>query len=264
MYIVTFNLRGSWAGDGINAFRHRAGEILDKIDQEAPDIMAFQEVSPHIRQYLERHLPEYNFVGHGRNADLGGEALAIAVRKSTTVLLSSSVFWLSPTPKVPGSRFADQSECPRIVVSALLADKQSGLKLYVYNVHLDHIGEGARVAGIKQLMEQIDSDRQFLKAPTFVLGDFNADPDSATIRYCKSLGFADLAPAGEATFHNFGRGDGDDGRFVKIDYIFADAAARQYKSEGFLWTDCSDGIYLSDHYPVAAKVDLTKQGRMSS
>jgi len=40
MYIVTFHLRGSWAGDGINAFRHRVGEILDKIDQEAPDVIA--------------------------------------------------------------------------------------------------------------------------------------------------------------------------------------------------------------------------------
>ena len=30
--IVTFNLRGSWQGDGINAFVHRAGGILHKLD----------------------------------------------------------------------------------------------------------------------------------------------------------------------------------------------------------------------------------------
>lgn len=138
LYIVTFNLRGSWAGDGINAFRHRAGGILDKIDQETPDVMAFQEVSPHIREFLELHLPAYTFIGHGRNADFGGEALAIAVRKSTITLLSCSVFWLSPTPKVPGSRFADQSDCPRIAVSSLLADKQTGLKF-------DHYPAAAKV-----------------------------------------------------------------------------------------------------------------------
>ena len=45
MKIVTWNVRCPWKNDdGKNAFIHRAGFIYDKIMQEKPEIIGFQEV----------------------------------------------------------------------------------------------------------------------------------------------------------------------------------------------------------------------------
>ena len=137
--IVSFNIRGAWKGDGINNFLHRAGGILFKLDREQPDVVCFQEVSTPIAQFLDRHLPEYMLLYRGREVGMTGEGLAVAICRDTMELLSADCFWLSESPYVPGSRFADQSDCPRVCQVMMLRRKGDKDPFWVYNNHLDHI-----------------------------------------------------------------------------------------------------------------------------
>ncbi|MCQ2413693.1 MAG: endonuclease/exonuclease/phosphatase family protein, partial [Clostridia bacterium] len=195
-------------------------------------------------------MPEYEFVGTLRNADLTGEGCFIAFRKDDFVLLSLDTFWLSPTPAVPGSRFEEQSKYPRICVAAYLYHKESGKFLWVYDAHLDHISESARVLGMKCLLARMKENNARNPAPTFLLGDFNTRPGTDTLHLIESTAepaLTELTASVPGTFHNFGK-ETDNPR--KIDYIYASG---EVKAENVCTVEtCKDGIFLSDHYPVAA------------
>ena len=47
-------------------------------------------------------------------------------------------YWLSETPYVPASRYAEQSICPRICNEALFEDLETGKVFRIVNTHLDH------------------------------------------------------------------------------------------------------------------------------
>ena len=149
MKIVTYNLRNQWHRDEQNGFIHRVGLMYHVIEREQPDVIAFQEVMPRQLEVLEKIFPDYMFVGQGRDADLQGEALYTAIKKSTCQFCGMDIFWLSPQPYVPATRFETQSECPRICVDVLVRHKESGKMFRIYDVHLDHIESEAKAKGMK-------------------------------------------------------------------------------------------------------------------
>ena len=79
MKYVTFNIRCDFGQDGANNFIYRRPLILEKIRQEKPDIIGFQEVLPHVAAWLKENLTEYYIVGCGREKDLTGEKLVSTV-----------------------------------------------------------------------------------------------------------------------------------------------------------------------------------------
>ncbi len=252
--LVSFNLRCLFLGDGINSFLHRAGMILHKIDEKRPDVICFQEATGEIVPFLKKHLPEYELHFRGRNADLGGEGLCAALNKSTAQLFDADIFWLSPTPFVPGSRFENQSDCPCICQS-LSVRLDGGVVFRLYHTHLDHISDEARILGIRQVMDRVSRDREKGEDPLFILGDFNAHPDSSTIAFCDhfdEVKIRDLTRETGGTFHDFGRSPEPE----KIDYIYTDLATAACPHQVELWKDTDSGIYLSDHYPVELRIAL--------
>lgn len=251
--LTTFNLRCAWNQDSINSFISRAGGIIEKIHEQAPQILCFQEGTDQNIDFLKRTLTDYHIIFNQRNADFGGEGLATAYRKDQFHLLALDSFWLSDTPHMPGSRFAEQSIYPRICQKLLFKRLSDGKLFRLYNVHLDHISEQAKILGIQCVLQHIEADAALLPLPFFILGDFNAEPDSETITFCKNyapIPVKDLTAKIPVTFHNFGNMKDA----CKIDYIFADAniAALPYVTES--WEDCVNGIYLSDHYPVRLEI----------
>ena len=257
MKIVTFNIRSVWCGacDGINSFVHRAGLVLNTIDEKMPDVICFQEVVPQIDAFLKKHMNrEYRYLYHGRNADLGGEGLVVAYRAEKLELLNMACEWMSPTPFVPGSRFPEQSECPRILMTYEFRELASKKLFRVYNTHLDHISDSARVLGIKQTVETMKRDQDRMTMPVFLMGDFNALPDSETIRYTNEntvFPMVDLTTAFTGTYHGFGKYSEN-----KIDYIYTDPETAKKEHAAALWDEQVNGIYLSDHYPVELTIEL--------
>ena len=248
MKLVTFNLRCCWNGDGINAFPNRAGGILEKIRMERPEILCFQEGIEASIRLLKGALPEYTFIFNQRNADYRGEGMATAFRKDAVDLLGLDCFWLSDTPHTAGSRFEEQSNCPRICQCMLL--RANGTMFRVYNTHLDHVSDKARILGLQAIYKRMAEDRKILPLPVFLLGDFNAEPASDTIRSCSEnalFPLVDLTQEIPASFHGFGVCES------KIDYIYAD---RDYEKTVTAWDEMLNGVYLSDHYPLQVEFDL--------
>jgi endonuclease/exonuclease/phosphatase family metal-dependent hydrolase len=249
--IVSFNVRCIYDSvDNENNFIYRKDGIVRKIQAENPDVIGFQEVTPLIAADLKAALTEYTFLFHGRDAQYGGEGLALALRNDTMTLHTLDCFWLSETPYVAGSRYAEQSDCPRISQTAVLKHGD-GTLLRISNNHLDHISDQARMLGICQVLHYLTAEQQKRQLPTFILGDFNASPEEQTIQMCKTcetLPLVDMSEQSGGTFHDFGRKEP-----TKIDYIFTTEKV-SYTCDK--WTECEKGIYLSDHYPIAVTFTL--------
>lgn len=244
--IVTFNIRCCYTADGINSFVHRSGLIFDKLTAEAPDAICFQEVTAENIRHIKSHLQGYTVLFDGRNADYNGEGLAIALKDSSLAFVSLDCFWMSDTPAVPGSRFADQSNYPRICQAATVKQVGGGAPFRLYNVHFD-LTESARYKQAAMVAQRVQADKAALNMPTVILGDFNDRPHTPTATVFADAGFVDVA-GDECTFHAFGKEE--PGR--KIDYIFTDIAG----AAATLWKDQINGVYLSDHYPVCMTAEL--------
>ncbi len=239
-------------GDGINAWEFRKELIIPKIKKERPEIIGFQELLPHMARFMRENLPEYTFVGHGRDSNYGGERPMIAVRNDLE-LLSYHAFWLSPTPEIPGSRFEIQSQCPRTCAVAEVYFPEEKMIVQIYDTHLDHLCSEAREAGLRQLLEVMKEDQERKPLPVLLMGDFNAaptDPEMAQIYGAsgKELGLSDMTPDTGITFHGYGNPEDS----IKIDYIFASEPFIHAHKETVLWKDEENGRFLSDHYPVEA------------
>lgn len=245
MIIVSFNVRREFEDDGENRFEKRKDHIKATIEKRRPDIMGFQEVLPEALAWFKKTLKDYTVVGTGRDEDLGDEATAIAFDRDKYDLISMDTFWLSPEPCKPGSRYEDQSDCPRTCTMVLLNERETGKVFRVYNTHLDHIGPAARLHGAEQIVKRISEEKLFPDAPLLVMGDFNAFPSDSEVRFfSEKAGLRDLTAEIEGTFHDFGNLETPE----KIDYIFA---SKQWVSTAVgIWDDMDGERFVSDHFPV--------------
>lgn len=257
MKIATINQRCVYKKDGNQSFIHRAVFLCDKIESEKPDVIGFQEVIASSLKVFEKLLPEYIFVGQLRGANYDGEGLYVAIRKETCDLLGFETVWLSPTPYVPGSRFENQSDCPRTCLEVKVRHRASGMVFRLYDIHLDHISDEARVLGIKATFEFIDSFKKD-GAPIVLLGDFNAFPNSKTIAICNAReDIREVTADIPYTFHCFGKYGGESDRpMEKIDYIYMSHELADKVTNVCAWEDKSYDIWLSDHFPVCAELDV--------
>jgi len=249
MKIVTFNIRRDVEQDGINRFDSRKEMIFRKIMTEKPDIICFQEVLPHVLKWLKDVFLEYDIAGCGRDKFLKDEATVIAYKKSRFNMIQMDTFWLSETPSISGSRYSNQSLCPRTCNMALMHDLQTDEIFRIYNTHLDHEGSDARKLGIHQILMRMKTEILFPEAPIIFLGDFNATPDEAEMKFCfEHADLIDLTDGMEGSFHEYGTLQVAE----KIDYILA---GKEWKlTERGMWKDCKGGIFLSDHYPVFVEI----------
>lgn len=254
--VFTYNIRTEASCDGINAFVHRREFVKKRFPSYEPDLIGFQETQPHMRQWIIDNFPDYEICGVGRGADLGGESNIIAFRRNMFDLCQLDTFWLSDTPRIPGSRFStDQSGCPRICTCAELLHRETGKVFRYYNTHLDHEGRFAQAQGISLILNRMAADYSVQPLPAILTGDFNVTPDSEVYR--SVLGFRgcgapliDVTADVGGTYHGYC----PDEIMEKIDYIFTNMpcdATRSFKAE-----DVENGVYLSDHYPVGAYLEL--------
>ena len=90
--IVTFNIRCDYGQDGENQFCYRKDLIKNKIEKEHPDIICFQEVLPHVAKWLKDNLTDYYVVGCGREKELDGEQMTVAVEKTRFQMISMETY----------------------------------------------------------------------------------------------------------------------------------------------------------------------------
>lgn len=64
--VFSYNLRMDNPGDGINAFSKRKEYVLRTFPKYDADIIGFQEILPHMRQWLIDSFKDYEICGIGR------------------------------------------------------------------------------------------------------------------------------------------------------------------------------------------------------
>ena len=104
--VFSYNLRMDNPGDGINAFSKRKEYVLRTFPKYDADIIGFQEILPHMRQWLIDSFKDYEICGIGRGKHFDDESNVVAIRRDKFDLIQMETFWLSDTPHQPGSRFS--------------------------------------------------------------------------------------------------------------------------------------------------------------
>ena len=230
---------------------YRAGLLSGDIAEVAPDVICFQEVQDLHYNYLENVMPEYNSVMAFRDKSIIREGCAIFYRADRFEEIETGYFWLSETPDVQSKDWG--SAHYRVCVYACLKDLNTGKEFIVFNTHLDHKSEEARIKGIQVVLNKI----QELEGRTaFLVGDMNAAGNSKTIESTKqsfddAKKIAAVSDGNKYTYNNWGNPGGKS----LVDYILiskGDATVSEYH----VVNNSHNGIYSSDHCPIYIKTKI--------
>jgi endonuclease/exonuclease/phosphatase family metal-dependent hydrolase len=199
--VMTYNIRLDTPVDSVNQWPKRTEKVYELIRKYDPDILGVQEAIHHQLMDLVKNLPQYDYVGVGRDdGKTKGEYSAILYKKDKFSVQKQGTFWLSETPNVPGSKSWDAA-ITRVASWATLKDKKTNTVFLSMNTHFDHIGHEARRQSASLLKSKANELGKDL--PLILTGDFNctrSDAPYATIMNPEGIKFIDALP-GEAHWY---------------------------------------------------------------
>ncbi|MEZ4661710.1 MAG: endonuclease/exonuclease/phosphatase family protein [Caldilineaceae bacterium] len=265
--IISYNIRYHNPNDGANAWPHRQARVIELLNRYQPDLIGLQEVRKEPLDDLMAGLPDFGWVGVGRDdGQEAGEFAAIFYRKSRLQLAQSGTFWLSEAPAQVGSIGWDAS-LPRIATWAEFVDAQSAARFLHLNTHFDHRGMTAQVESA-HLLRRFSAER-VPALPTVMTGDFNCvegsapyvaltAPDGNGSPLRDAMHITQTPHEGPTGTFN---GDFADPLYEKIDFVFVwkpptDAVPAVQVQRHAILADQENGRYPSDHLPVLAEVVL--------
>lgn len=173
--ILSFNVR--YGGKGLHSAKSRAPLVIETLRAAQPDSFGLQEARWEWMEYLTAGLPEYGWVGVGREDGVrDGEFTPVFYRRDRYELVDSGNFWLSETPERPSKGW--DGAFPRVCTWAALRNRETGACYAHVNTHLDHIGAQAQLEGARLVREKLLS----FPMPAVCTGDFNVPEGSAVYR----------------------------------------------------------------------------------
>lgn len=266
--VATYNLRqqndsDNARGDGWNV---RCPHLAQLVRFHGFDIFGTQEGFKNQLEDLKALLPGFEYIGVAReDGKDAGEHSAIFYDTSKFELLDHGDFWLSETPDRPGLGW--DAACVRICSWGKFRHKASGKVFQMFNLHLDHVGEQARVESVllvQRKMKEFGTD-----LPTFLSGDFNVDQTHPMYAVLAESGLltdsrdkAALVYQNNGTFNDYKTDGYTDSR---IDHIFVTGGIGVDKygvlTDTYRTADASSPTGYrsrvpSDHYPVLIKVSF--------
>ncbi len=257
--VATFNLKHDHIAWLSTHWSKRTEAVKQFFEETAPDVVGTQELTRRTIGDMEALLPEYDWIGQGRNGGEQGEYCAVFFKRNRFEWLDKGTFWLARNEQKKGTRDW-MAVLPRICTWVLLREKETGEKLLVYNTHLDHISPIARRKGLDLIARHIQ--RQGGRVPCILTGDFNATPGSGAIRVLEEMDIKYglfsgnsynlfLNTQGQRTYHGF------HGKTVgkPVDYIFTSKEVEIVEAR--IVQDKYDGRYPSDHFPIVMKISVS-------
>ena len=251
--MMSYNLRCISPTDwGKKAWFYRANLVIDDIKNEKPGIIGFQESTKWHYKYLVDTLKGYDSVIEYRDEAFNSEGCPIFYNTSLYELVDKGSFWLSETPEVMSKSWGAQYN--RVCSYVILTDNATGNDFVVFNTHLSHVSDEARINGIKVVLEKI---AEFGSLPAVIMGDFNAEEGSETyVKVTENFDDARYRTEKTSDSHTY-QGWGNPEKYKRIDYFMI-------SKEGFtvneyrVLSGLHDGVYSSDHCPIALEVKLEK------
>ncbi|HIF21423.1 MAG TPA: endonuclease/exonuclease/phosphatase family protein [Gemmatimonadetes bacterium] len=261
--VMTFNIRTSNISDGDNSWPYRKELVVETIRKFAPHVVGMQEAISEQIDYLTSELPEYRWLGIDRrlNGGLGlSEHTPIFYRHAELAPIESGNFWLTDTPDrppVPSTGARRRRGGGRIVTWARFHHLETGRAVYVFNTHLSLRRGQGQINSVNLILERIEALPP--GSTVIVMGDFNNVAEQSDLwKVATANGLddawllADERRGPELTLSDFG--PPDPGRTDRIDWILVGGEVGVRSVETVLHNE--GGRYPSDHYPVAARLEL--------
>ncbi|MDP3313693.1 endonuclease/exonuclease/phosphatase family protein [Lutibacter sp.] len=254
--VMTYNIRLNVSVDGENAWPFRKEFLTSQIQFYEPDILGVQEATPNQVTEMSNLLPAYNQIGIGRDGEKKGESSNIYYKKDRFIIKETNTFWLSETPNEISKGW--DAAFNRVCTYALFKDKKTKKYVWVFNTHLDHIGEVAKTKSIELIISKM-IELNTKNYPVIFMGDFNSEPTTERIlnlkkemNDCRESSIEKpFGPSG--TFNGF--------KFnvpvtILIDYIFISKNNKLKVKKYAILSDSKDLKYPSDHLPVFVKLSF--------
>lgn len=263
--IVSFNVRNSKdstvAIDGIHNWPARKGKIISYFKENDFDIIAIQEAFYDQVLFFDKELPEYGWVGVGRDdGQTKGEHSNIMYKKERFTYIAGGTFWLSETPDVVASVGWD-AELTRIATWTRLEEKNTGKRVIVFNTHFDHVGMLAQEESAKLLAKKSKELTDSKDEAVIIIGDLNFERSNTRSYNAFTENYSDAkvvsktpAQGNNYTYNGFANNPVEE-----IDYILVNDKIKVNSYGQYNIIDKNDGVYLSDHGPVIANIELLKQ-----
>lgn len=254
--MMTYNIRYDNPNDGENAWPNRKEYFCSQVAFYAPDILGIQEALPNQVKDIAAFFPNYSYVGVARDGIEKGESSNIFYNKNRFELVEGNTFWLSETPDKISKGW--DAALNRICTYALFKDKKAKQLFWVFNTHLDHMGELARTNSIQLIRSKIKA-LNTKDYPVFFMGDFNSEPTEERIINLKkemidSKDVSEEKPFGPSgTFNGFKHNEAVTKR---IDYIFLSKDSKIKVKKYAVLSDSKDLKYPSDHLPVYIEINF--------
>ncbi len=252
--VMSYNIRCKTPLDfGKKNWFYRANLVIDCIEEAAPGVIGFQEVTTEQYDYLCDTLTGYASVITYRDNSIFKEGCPLFYNEEQYEVVMSECFWLSETPEVMSKDWGAAHN--RICSFALLKDKASGLEFMVFNTHLDHVSDEARINGIQVVLDKI---AEYDGVPAILMGDLNAEESSETYKSAMES-FLDVKYETEhtmtsPTYQNWGAALDRN----CIDYILISQTGFQVNFYEVI-QDTYNGVYSSDHFPLMAELELVAE-----
>lgn len=249
--VMSYNVRCISPTDlGKKSWFYRADLIMKNIQNEQPGVIGFQEVTKWHYSYLCDTLGVYDSVITYRDDSFNSEGCPIFYRSDIYTLIDKGSFWLSETPDVMSKSWGAQYN--RVCSYVILKDNATETEFVVFNTHLSHVSDEARINGIGVVLDKI---QEFGSLPAVLMGDLNAEESSETYRSA-TANFLDTKYQTDntmtsCTYQAWGK------QLDRncIDYILVSKTG--FKTNSYrVVTDTYDGVYPSDHFPVSVSLSF--------
>ena len=251
--VLSYNVRYNSSSDGLDLWDLRKDELIDQIKQLDPMSFGVQEATLTQMKDLEAGLPNYDYVGVGRDdGATKGEFSAIFYKSSEMKVLQEDTFWLSETPNKVSVGW--DAALPRIFTYARFELTSSKKQFWHFNTHFDQMGEIARDESAKLIVSKI-ADLVSSGDALVLSGDFNAEPHEEPILVLNHS-FEDPADRVklQGPVGTFGGFQLDAVLDRRIDYIFTKNV--EIKTYQHLDAKRANGRWISDHLPVLLSFNL--------
>ena len=251
--VMTFNIRYDNPEDNDNWWEHRKLSILKMFNFYSPEIIGIQEGLNNQVKYIKKNLPDYNYIGVGRDdGKKKGEYTAIFYKKKKLKLISSKTYWLSETPEKVSIGWDASME--RIVTFGEFLDLRVQESFFIFNCHFDHRGEISREKSAELLLNFI-KNKGIENKKIIVMGDLNCLPDSKPINTLKSKLEDSHDISIREPYGPIGTSNGFDLNKViknRIDYIFTKNI--KVIDHRIIDDRRENNLFISDHLPVITKM----------
>ena len=245
-----FNIR---FGDDANGHTvaERAPRVMNIIEEQDPDIIGFQEVTPIWIKPLRQLDEKYDHVIHFRDVEWQ-EGAPVFWKKDRFEYVSSEQFWFNDTPDRPHIK-GWGADHVRHCIRVTLKDKESGKIIHAHSCHFCYVA-AAQPKSAELMIKKVKALGEGQIA--ICIADYNflpgSEPDQIMKTFFKEVR-QEIAPESRWATCNGYNPPAENGGIIDHCYYSGEgikACGYEIISKDF------DGKYASDHYGMIYDFDL--------